>query len=329
MPMTPDMIMMLVGGGFLMLIILLFAFMPAGDSKALNKRLKRVAGEGIAEEEVEKEKVQLRRNVTDSGIPLFDRLIKTALPNPEKLRQRLARTGTPMTISEYLLINVLAVCVIFTLFNIILGQKLLPSVFLALAMGLWFPHAIVGMMGKKRCKNFIKYFPESIDAMVRGIRSGLPIIESVKVVGQEMPDPIGMEFRGIADAVRLGRSMDDAMWDVAKRIDVPEYRYLIIALSIQKETGGNLAETLANVAEVLRKRRQLKLKIKAMSSEAKASAMILGALPFLVSLVLGFIATEYIMLLFNDPRGNVLLGIAFGMLGMGIYIMAQMINFEI
>jgi tight adherence protein B len=328
--MNPDMLMML-AGGLITLIVLVIALLPSNDSKALEKRIKRVASD---EDKPEKKaanlpKVELKRKTSDSGIPFFDRFIKTALPNPEKLRNRLARTGMGMTISEYLLLTGLMIAIFFMLFHLVFGQKLLPSCLLSVMLGVWIPHVFIGMKGAKRCKNFIKFFPESIDAMVRGIRSGLPISESINVVGEEMPDPIGFEFRSIKDAVRMGRSLEEAMWDVAKRVDVPEYRYLIIALSIQRETGGNLAETLANVSEVLRKRRQIKLKIKAMSSEAKASAMILGALPFIVSLVLGMVATEYIMLLFNDPRGNILLGVAFGMLGFGIWIMSQMINFEI
>lgn len=327
--MNADILFML-GGGFITLLVLVFALMPGQESKTLDKRLRRIIGEESVEKtEGKEEKIQLRRQVVDSGIPFLDHIIKAMMPNPDRLRQRLASTGTPMKISEYLLITMLAVCVAFLLFHLIFGLKLAPSVLLAIMLGLGLPHMMVGGMIKKRCKNFIKFFPESIDAMVRGIRSGLPIIESIKVVGQEMPDPIGIEFRTIADSVRMGRGMEEAMWDVAKRIDVPEFRYLIIALSIQKETGGNLAETLANVAEVLRKRRQLKLKIKAMSSEAKASSMILGALPFLVTGVLSAIASDYVMMLFNDPRGNVLLGIAIGMLGTGIFIMSQMINFEI
>jgi tight adherence protein B len=328
--MSVEMLMML-GGGLITIIVLVFALLPGGDSKALEKRIKRVSSDEIKPEkkQVTGPKVELQRSRKDSGIPFLDNFIKTALPNPEKLRMRLARTGMKMTISEYLLLTGVMIAVFFMVFHILFGQKLLPATLLSLMLGIWIPHVFIGMKGKKRCKNFIKFFPESIDAMVRGIRSGLPISESITVVGEEMPDPIGFEFRTIKDAVRMGRSLEDAMWDVAKRVDVPEYRYLIIALSIQKETGGNLAETLANVSEVLRKRRQIKLKIKAMSSEAKASAMILGALPFLVATVLGVVATEYVMLLFNDPRGNILLGIAFGMLGFGIWIMSQMINFEI
>ncbi|MBI3419693.1 MAG: type II secretion system F family protein [Proteobacteria bacterium] len=308
-------------------IILFMLFDQGTQNKTLGRRLKRVKGEEAEEAEIEK--ISLKRETKDSGIPLIDRLIKSALPNPEKLRNRLARTGTKISVSEYLLMTTLCVAVFFMLFNIILGLKMLAAVFLALTIGLWIPHVTIGIMAKKRAKKFIKFFPESIDAMVRSIRSGLPIAEAVNVVANEMPDPIGTEFQSIRDGVRMGRSLEEAMWEVAKRLDIPEYRYLIIALTIQRETGGNLAETLNNVADVLRKRRQLKLKIKAMSSEAKASAMILGALPFIVIAVLSLVAGSYVSLLITDPRGNILCGIAVCMMGAGIYIMSQMINFEI
>lgn len=322
-------IMMYGVGGIMLLGIVIYALMPSHDDKALDRRIRDLGEEKEEKKKADAPKVQLRREQKDSGIEALDHFIKNVLPNPDKIRARLARTGKKITISEYLLINVLAVAVFYLLFHLVLGLKLFVAILLSLALGLFLPHAVIGRMGAKRIRNFLKFFPESIDAMVRGIRSGLPIIESIGVVAQEMPDPIGTEFKGIKDAVRMGRSMEDAMWDVAKRIDLPEFRYLIIALSIQKETGGNLAETLSNVGDVLRKRRQMKLKIKAMSSEAKASSMILGALPFIMILVLGAVSPEYIGVLFNDPRGNVLCGIAASIMGMGIYIMSQMINFEI
>lgn len=328
MELAPADLMMWGMGGLITLGIIIYALMPSSENKALTRRLQRVSGT-TAEVETDAPKVQLRRDQKDSGIAVFDHFIKNVLPNPDKIRSRLQRSGLKLSISEYLLITMLAVCVFIALFKLAFGLKTMLAVLLGLSLGLFLPHAFIGSMGKRRIKAFMKYFPESIDAMVRGIRSGLPISESINVVAAEMPDPIGGEFRSIRDSVRMGRTLEDAMWDVARRIDLPEYRYLIIALAIQKETGGNLAETLSNVGDVLRKRRQIKLKIKAMSSEAKASAMILGALPFIMILVLGAVSPEYIGLLFNDPRGNILCAIALFIMGTGIFIMAQMINFEI
>ncbi len=312
-------------------VILIIALLPSNEAKALERRAAKLTGADKNQPAIKpgEPKVQLRRTQSDSGIAALDYLIKNVLPNPDKIRSRLSRTGLKISISEYLLLTLLAIAIFFLVFKFMLGFKPIMAVLLGLLLGIFVPHMWTGMLGAKRLKKFLGLFPESIDSMVRGIRSGLPIAESISVVADEMPDPIGGEFKAVRDGVRMGRSLEEAMWDVAKRIDLPEYRYLIIALSIQRETGGNLAETLNNVAEVLRRRRQMKLKIKAMSSEAKASAMILGSLPFIMITVLSLVSPEYIGILFNDPRGNILCAIAMFILGLGIFIMSRMISFEI
>ncbi|HVY13377.1 MAG TPA: type II secretion system F family protein [Alphaproteobacteria bacterium] len=322
-------VMMAMCLGFLTLLGLL-VFDQGGQGKALGRRLKRVKTAGEVTLAPEKtEKLSLKRDIKDSGIPLLDKWIKSALPNPQRLREWLARTGLPITVSEYLLITALAIVIFFLLLNVLAGVKMVTALFVAVALGIFIPQGFFSGLAKKRAKKFIQFFPESIDAMVRSLRSGLPVNEAINVVAAEMPDPVGAEFGAIRDGVRMGLSLEEAMWSVAKRLDVPEYRYLIIALSIQRETGGNLGETLANVGDVLRKRRQIKLKIRAMSSEARASAMILGALPFVVLAVLAVVSSGYISVLFSDPRGHVLCGIALGMMGLGLWIMSQLINFEI
>jgi tight adherence protein B len=205
----------------------------------------------------------------------------------------------------------------------------LISLLLAIAIGLYVPHALVGRMGRKRVNKFLALFPEAIDTICRGLRSGLPISESIGAVAHELPDPVGLEFRRISDSVRMGRTMEDSMWEVAKRLNTPEFRFFIIAMAIQKETGGNLAETLGNLSDLLRKRRQLRQKVKAMSSEAKASAMIIGSLPFIMFTLLMIVNSEYVLILFREPRGWTMLGFAGCMIGMGIFTMKKMINFEL
>jgi tight adherence protein B len=144
-----------------------------------------------------------------------------------------------------------------------------------------------------------------------------------------MPDPIGLEFHRISDGVRMGKTLESAMWEVARRIDVPEYRFLIIAMAIQKETGGNLAETMGNLSDLIRKRRQLRLKVKAMSSEAKASAMIIGSLPFIMFFLLMLISPDYMLGMFRDIRGKIMLGVALTWMSIGWAVMTKMINFEL
>jgi tight adherence protein B len=165
--------------------------------------------------------------------------------------------------------------------------------------------------------------------MVRALRAGLPISEAIVNAGQEISDPVGTEFQGIEAGMRLGRDLDSLLWDIAKRIDVPEFRFFIIALNVQRETGGNLAETLNNLSNVLRGRRAMRAKARAMASEARASTMILGSLPVLVTIILMFSSPAYIMPLFSDVRGLVLVGVAVGMLLTGVAIMVKMARFEI
>ena len=144
-----------------------------------------------------------------------------------------------------------------------------------------------------------------------------------------MPGPVGVEFRGVADKMKIGRTMEAALQETSDRLGTPEFQFFVITLAIQRETGGNLAETLSNLADVLRKRAQMRLKIRAMSSESKASAYIIGALPFCVFGMIMYVNYDYMGRFFTDQR-LIVAGIG-GLIWMGIgaYIMKQMINFEI
>lgn len=327
--MTPDLMIWLGGGGFFFLVA--FFILMSGESadSSLKKRLERVGGTRAPKEIRDPATASLRRRTSDSDIPLFDMLIKATMPNPEKLRQRLARTGHNLTVGEYLIIN--GLCIFLCYFTFAYGFDWSPvmAVSMAIAAGLFLPHKITGRMGNKRINKFLGSFPEAIDTICRGLRSGLPITETIATVGHELPDPIGIEFSRISDSVRMGRSLEDSMWDVSRRLDCPEFRFFIIALAIQRETGGNLAETLGNLADLLRKRRQLRLKIRAMSSEARASAMIIGSLPFVMFALLMAVNSEYMMILLNDMRGKILMGGGLSWLSLGVLCMKQMINFEL
>ncbi len=308
---------------FVLLIVCAFG----GDASEIDKRLARVGGQKPAHKIAGSDRINSVRSTKDSAIPLLDRLVK-ALPNPDKLRDRLAATGGNLTLGEYLLINALSVLLVDMVLNILDVKKavILPA---SVMFGLGLPHFIVGWMVRRRHKKFLGHFPEAIDTMCRGIRSGLPITESIAAVGRELPDPVGMEFLRISDGVRMGKTLEASMWEVARRISVPEFRFLIIAMAIQKETGGNLGETLGNLSELIRKRRQLKQKVKAMSSEAKASAMIIGSLPFIMFTLLLFVNYEYVSVLFTHPKGQFLLAGGLFWMSMGWGVMAKMINFEL
>ena len=181
----------------------------------------------------------------------------------------------------------------------------------------------------RRLKLFTEQFPDAIDLIVRGVKSGLPVPESIRTVGAEMRDPVAAEFRTVAERVRIGQALEDALWAAAERVDTPEFRFFVVSLSVQRETGGNLAETLENLSDLLRRRRQMQLKIKAMSSEARASALILGSLPFLMFAIMALLNPGYVFTLFSDPRGIMMVAAGLGSLVVGVAVMAKMVRFEI
>ena len=246
----------------------------------------------------------------------------------EALALRLERTGRGWSTSQYL----------YTSLGLALGLTILiylktGALWLALGVGALIgaglPHMVVGYFVKKRLNDFNSKFPDAIELLVRGLRSGLPVTETLGVVAHEIPGPVGSEFRGVAERIRIGRTMEEALQETADRLGTPEFQFFVITLAIQRETGGNLAETLSNLADVLRKRAQMKLKIRAMSSESKASAYIVGALPFIVFGLIWWINPKYIGGFFTEDR-LIIAGLG-GLVWMsiGAFIMAKMVSFEI
>ena len=198
-----------------------------------------------------------------------------------------------------------------------------------LVAGLGLPHFGVGFLAGRYRGKFTAVLPEAVDLMVRGLKSGLPVTESIASVAREMQQPLATEFRRVSDGVRFGRSLEDVLWEMARRLAVPEFNFFVISLSIQRETGGNLAETLTNLSDILRRRRQMRLKVKAMSSEAKASAWILGSLPFAMFGIVYCVNPGYASTLFNDPRGLMMVGAGAVSLGIAVAVIMKMIRFEI
>ena len=252
----------------------------------------------------------------------------TLVPKPALLRKRLEMTGKDITLGKYMMIS-LSIIALVALALLFRGAPFILSILLGVFVGVGGPHFVIGKMIKRRIAKFNTNFPDAIELMVRGLRSGLPITETLGIVAGEIPGPVGIEFRMVADKMKIGRTMEAALQDTADRLGTPEFQFFVITLAIQRETGGNLAETLSNLADVLRKRAQMKLKIRAMSSESKASAYIVGSLPFVVFTLVYMINPHYMGGFFTDQR-LIVAGIG-GMIWMGIGagIMAKMVNFEI
>ena len=268
------------------------------------------------------------RKITAARDTKMDLAFGRFLPNPAQLAKRLTMTGKNWTVGQYGLASAGLLVVVAGL-AATKGLPLLLALLLGCVLGGGLPHLVVGMTIKRRVGKFTAKFPDAIELLVRGLRSGLPISETIGVVGQEVNGPVGEEFRMIADKMKIGRSMDAALQETADRLGTPEFQFFVITIAIQRETGGNLAETLANLADVLRKRAQMKLKIRAMSSESKASAYIIGSLPFIVFVMIYNINQPYMSQFFVDER---LMAIGIGGLiwmSIGAFIMAKMISFEI
>lgn len=246
----------------------------------------------------------------------------------EALEVRLDRTGKGWSMSQYLYSS-LGLGLIVTVLVFVQSSALLLSLGVGLLIGAGIPHLVVGFFIKKRTNQFNAKFPDAIELLVRGLRSGLPVTETLAVVAQEVPGPVGIEFKGIVERIKIGKTMEDSLQETADRLGIPEFNFFCITLAIQRETGGNLAETLSNLADVLRKRSQMKLKIKAMSSESKASAYIVGSLPFIVFGMIYWINPSYLGGFFTDDRLIVtgLGGLVW--MGIGVGIMAKMVSFEI
>ena len=270
---------------------------------------------------------QMRR-ITANRQTRLDLAFGKLLPNKTQLKKRLAMTGKSWTVGQYGGASA-GLLVVVTLLLRFQGLPLLLAALVGLVVGAGIPHFVVTKTIARRVGKFTAKFPDAIELLVRGLRSGLPISETIGVVGAELDGPVGEEFRSVSDKMKIGRSMDSALQDTADRLGTPEFQFFVITIAIQRETGGNLAETLANLATVLRMRGQMKLKIRAMSSESKASAYIVGSLPFIVFTLIWFINSSYMQNFFVDQR-LIVAGIG-GLIwmGLGAFIMSKMVNFEI
>lgn len=323
--------LILLGGlvACLVIVVMSFSGKAAKAKRRLKERMHRIKQSASGGPRRQPRALSVKRRTQDSSFAQLDSIIKQVVPRPELLRERLARSGRDTTLGEYVLINLVLTLIAGYAFQRLLGISFASSTLAGLAVGLGLPHFGLGFLIQRRINKFTDLFPEAIDLIVRGLKSGLPVTESMKVVGEELSDPVGAEFRTITQAVKLGTTMEEAMWAAANRIDTPEFKFFVISLSVQRETGGNLAETLDNLTDILRKRRAMKGKIRAMSSEAKTSAMILGSLPFILFGLIMMLNPGYVGQLFEDQRGVVMVVLGCISLLTGVGIMFKMIKFEI
>ncbi|HJV43647.1 type II secretion system F family protein [Caulobacter sp.] len=240
---------------------------------------------------------------------------------------RMQAAGLGGDVRPFWIVSV-ALGVILALIVLVLGQTPLVALGAGFAAGAGLPRWLLAVLAKRRAGKFTEAFSDAIDIIVRGVKSGLPLHDCLRIIGQESPEPLAGEFRMLTENVGMGVPMEAALEKMYERMPTSELRFFAIVLSIQQKTGGNLSEALGNLSAVLRARKLMKEKIKALSAEAVASALIIGALPPGVVVLISVTSPAYMQPLFTDPRGHLMLLAAGIWMSLGIFVMRKMINFK-
>ncbi len=316
---------MIAAGTILFFVLVTLAFAGPNSGKATTRRLGaiKMRHSDSADARVEQ---QMRKVVAARRPIIF--ADGQQINYVDKLRLRLAQTGKKWTLQQYMYASGGLAFVIMAIL-LLNGASFFIGLFFGLLIGAALPHMVVNFLMGRRIKNFTTNFPDAIELLVRGLKSGMPVSETLSVIAKEIAGPVGEEFKLVVEKIKIGKSMEEALQETADRLGTAEFQFFVITLAIQRETGGNLAETLANLADVLRKRAQMKLKIRAMSSESKASAYIVGSLPFFVSGMIWMINQEYLAGFFYEPRLMIAGVVGAVWMTIGALIMAKMIKFEI
>jgi len=322
-------IILLAGGLITIILIVLGVFitgMLSQGRKETRARLEQFKARFDAKTTLKGEQARsIRLHQAEAGLA---GMIAEMLPRQDQIQKRLGQAGLEIELSKYATVS-FGVAVVAAGLFFFMGFGGVLAVALGVILGFGLPHIWVSGRINKRKERFTKQFPEAMDLMVRGLKSGLPVNECISNVAKEMSAPTGVEFQKITDAMRLGKQLEEALWETADRLDTPDFKFFVISLVVQRETGGNLAETLGNLSNILRSRQAMKLKVRALSSEAKASAWIVGLLPFIMLGAILAINYDYGIILFTHPKA-IMAGIG-GLLWMslGIFIMSRMIKFEV
>jgi tight adherence protein B len=266
-----------------------------------------------------------RRDVIENTLKEFDERHKKSKGVP--LSVRLAQAGFSWSKRQFFLVSAAIGAAMFLL-GLITGSGLIVSIVLGAAGALGLPRWLLSFMKKRRETKFLNAFPDSVDIIVRGVKAGLPLLDCLKMITVEAPEPVKSEFRAIVETQAIGMPLGEACGKLYEQMPVPEANFFGIVISIQQRAGGNLAEALGNLSRVLRDRKKMKAKIQAMSQEAKASAAIIGALPIAVMTMVYITSPNYISLLWTEPLGRVMLACSVVWMSMGVMVMKKMINFD-
>jgi tight adherence protein B len=253
--------------------------------------------------------------------------VKAKKPKNLPLTMRIEQAGLSWSKNQFLMISA-GLGLAGFLGVIVMVAAPLPALGVGFAAGFGLPRWLLSFLKKRREKKFLNHFPDGVDVIVRGIKSGLPLLDSLKIIALDAQEPIKSEFRAIVETQTIGMPIGEACAKLYERMPLPEANFFGIVISIQQKAGGNLSEALGNLSRVLRDRKKMKAKIQAMSMEAKASASIIGALPICVGTLVWLTSPDYIELLWLTDLGRFMIAGCAVWMGIGVFVMKQMINFD-
>ncbi len=273
----------------------------------------------------ERDREARRREIQDNVRKQTEALEKEKKRVPLELQ--LYRAGMKIKKAAFIR-NSIILGVIVTVVTFVLQVPILFALVFGACSAYLLPRWYLARRRNKFQANFLEELPNAVEAIVRGVKSGLPLNDSIKIVAKEVKEPVRSEFARVLDAQAVGKSTDEAVKMIYQRVPLSEVNFFVVVINVQQQAGGNLSEALSNLARVLRDRKKMKAKVKAMSSEAKASAMIIGSLPFIVAGLVTLVTPNYLEPLFTTTVGYICLGVAAVMMSLGVFIMNRMIQFD-
>ena len=303
--------------------------MLTGETRQ-NKRLQTITSDrNMSARRATADENRRKRNVEDAVKEIEEhQKAKARRSAKPSLMVRMRQAGLSWSRNFYLTVSIGVGIISFLILQLTSPAGPLITLGFAFASALILPYGFVNFKRNRRFKRFSNEFPNAVDVIVRGVKAGLPLIDCLKVIANDSQEPVRSEFREIVEDQTLGLPLDEAVSRLPERVPLSEANFFAIVIAIQTKTGGSLSEALSNLSKVLRDRKMMKMKIVAMSTEAKSSAGIIGSLPIIVAILVYFSSPEYILLLFETEQGNMVLAGSLAWMMMGVGVMKKMINFD-
>jgi len=293
----------------------------SGEKREVLRRLR-----GYPTQEYEREIIDIMRKSMLSEVPWLNRML-LSMRWTDKLSRMIEQSGTESTLGVFILLSIVLASGGFVI-GLWVASNALLSLIIAFFLGV-FPFLYVYLKKKRRMEKFQRQLPDALDLIARALKAGHAFTGGLKMVGDELGEPVGTEFEKTLHEINFGSGVPEALKGLTQRVDCPDLRFFIISVIIQRETGGNLAEILAKIAYLIRERFKLQNRVQVLSAEGKLSAIILISIPFVIALALSVLNPVYIKTLFVDPVGKALVAFALLMMAIGIVVMKRMIEIKV